>query len=241
MDLFGCTEMLRLVIGIEIRWSYNGHSATRSTAPRHFGQISWVSTSLEFQLFSASWSEFVFISNYTSGKAKMIADTPVAKFHHRILGDNSELKCSQPNRNRLCELNIEIVASVWYFLVPIASDFYFRTASLRWCRSRQKSTWYEFRLIPKSCFSGVICGWKFVKYFQAWHDEFLSWDPKNYAGIHITYISTEKVWTPDLSVYNRLVLVFLFCPEGMLQLVICRMHLLLVMPLLWMVFSSFSM
>ncbi|KAF5274033.1 hypothetical protein FQR65_LT04431 [Abscondita terminalis] len=35
-----------------------------------------------------------------------------------------------------------------------------------------------------------------------WKDEHLKWDPAQYDSIKQTYISSEEIWVPDLSIYN---------------------------------------
>ena len=35
-----------------------------------------------------------------------------------------------------------------------------------------------------------------------WHDVFLMWDPANYDNITDTRLPWEKVWTPDIVLYN---------------------------------------
>ena len=39
--------------------------------------------------------------------------------------------------------------------------------------------------------------------FKEWEDERLLWDPKDYNGLQILRIPCEKIWLPDIVLYNR--------------------------------------
>ncbi|KAL8616702.1 hypothetical protein ACOMHN_031684 [Nucella lapillus] len=36
-----------------------------------------------------------------------------------------------------------------------------------------------------------------------WQDERLTWDPKDFNGLSILRIPCEKIWLPDIVLYNR--------------------------------------
>lgn len=36
-----------------------------------------------------------------------------------------------------------------------------------------------------------------------WQDDHLSWDPKDYDGVQEIHISSDDIWTPDISLYNK--------------------------------------
>ena len=40
---------------------------------------------------------------------------------------------------------------------------------------------------------------------KTWIDEFLTWDPSNYSGVHTINVDRNKVWKPEVVLYNRLV------------------------------------
>ena len=37
---------------------------------------------------------------------------------------------------------------------------------------------------------------------QRWTDEYLVWDPDEYDGITSVRLSSEKIWIPDIMLYN---------------------------------------
>ena len=44
---------------------------------------------------------------------------------------------------------------------------------------------------------------------QVWHDYQLKWEPALYGGIEKIRILSEKVWKPDIVLFNKLVVVSL--------------------------------
>ena len=42
-----------------------------------------------------------------------------------------------------------------------------------------------------------------VWFDQEWHDELLKWDPKDFGGIEKLQIPCDKLWLPDIVLYNR--------------------------------------
>ena len=36
-----------------------------------------------------------------------------------------------------------------------------------------------------------------------WTDEFMKWNPEEYGGINETRIPRNKLWIPDIMLYNR--------------------------------------
>ena len=37
---------------------------------------------------------------------------------------------------------------------------------------------------------------------QGWKDIYMSWDPELYANITKVRVPSDKVWTPDIKLYN---------------------------------------
>ena len=42
-----------------------------------------------------------------------------------------------------------------------------------------------------------------VWFDQEWQDELLKWDPKDFGGIEKLLIPCDKLWLPDIVLYNR--------------------------------------
>ena len=42
-----------------------------------------------------------------------------------------------------------------------------------------------------------------VWFDHEWHDELLKWDPENFGGIEYLRIPCDKIWLPDVVLYNR--------------------------------------
>ncbi len=38
---------------------------------------------------------------------------------------------------------------------------------------------------------------------QEWHDELLTWNPDDFGGITRVRIPCDKIWLPDIVLYNR--------------------------------------
>jgi len=38
---------------------------------------------------------------------------------------------------------------------------------------------------------------------QEWNDELLKWDPKEFGGIERVRIPCDKIWLPDIVLYNK--------------------------------------
>ncbi len=38
---------------------------------------------------------------------------------------------------------------------------------------------------------------------QEWHDELLTWDPSEFGGITRVRIPCDKIWLPDIVLYNK--------------------------------------
>lgn len=38
--------------------------------------------------------------------------------------------------------------------------------------------------------------------FQVWEDILLKWNPDEFGGVDHIRIPTEKIWTPDIVLYN---------------------------------------
>ncbi|ELT99941.1 hypothetical protein CAPTEDRAFT_91167 [Capitella teleta] len=36
-----------------------------------------------------------------------------------------------------------------------------------------------------------------------WKDEYLTWNPSDYGGLNRTRLNANKVWTPDIVLFNR--------------------------------------
>ena len=39
--------------------------------------------------------------------------------------------------------------------------------------------------------------------FQEWKDYKLMWDPEEYGGVTELYVHSEKIWIPDIALYNK--------------------------------------
>ena len=39
--------------------------------------------------------------------------------------------------------------------------------------------------------------------FQEWMDERLVWDPADYSGLEVLRMPCDKLWLPDMVLYNR--------------------------------------
>ena len=37
---------------------------------------------------------------------------------------------------------------------------------------------------------------------QFWVDEFLRWNPDDFQGVEVIRIPSDKIWTPDIKLYN---------------------------------------
>jgi len=44
----------------------------------------------------------------------------------------------------------------------------------------------------------VSCG-----YYQQWLDYKLVWNPTDYNGVDRLYVPAEKIWLPDIVLYNK--------------------------------------
>ena len=38
--------------------------------------------------------------------------------------------------------------------------------------------------------------------FQRWKDDYLTWNPDDYGGVWSVKMSHEKIWVPDVMLYN---------------------------------------
>ena len=38
---------------------------------------------------------------------------------------------------------------------------------------------------------------------QTWTDELLKWDSEEYGGVMAVLLPPEKIWTPDIRLYNK--------------------------------------
>ncbi len=38
--------------------------------------------------------------------------------------------------------------------------------------------------------------------FKKWTDQLISWDPSNYGGIDFIHVPLDKIWIPDIFLYN---------------------------------------
>ena len=52
-----------------------------------------------------------------------------------------------------------------------------------------------------------------VWFDQEWQDELLKWDPKDFGGIEKLLIPCDKLWLPDIVLYNRWHIA-LFCQDN---------------------------
>ena len=43
----------------------------------------------------------------------------------------------------------------------------------------------------------------FVSFIKQWIDPRLTWEPKEYGGLKLTYIPSEDLWRPDVVLYNK--------------------------------------
>ena len=46
--------------------------------------------------------------------------------------------------------------------------------------------------------------------FQEWTDDALQWDPESYGGVQSIRMRPDMIWMPDIDLYNRLVICFVF-------------------------------
>ena len=40
-------------------------------------------------------------------------------------------------------------------------------------------------------------------YFQAWTNEFLTWDPSEYGDVEGIYFTPDEIWVPDIALFNK--------------------------------------
>ena len=43
----------------------------------------------------------------------------------------------------------------------------------------------------------------FTRPFQQWTDELLRWNPRDYGGVDNVRLPPDKIWTPDIILYNK--------------------------------------
>jgi len=55
----------------------------------------------------------------------------------------------------------------------------------------------------KQVFDSALCCWLF---FQLWKDYQLRWEPSDYGGIKDIRVPAEKVWKPDIVLFNKSVI-----------------------------------
>ena len=48
------------------------------------------------------------------------------------------------------------------------------------------------------CHSNHCC-----RYLQEWIDKKLTWDVTEYGGVDHLYVPSEKIWLPDIVLYNK--------------------------------------
>ena len=41
---------------------------------------------------------------------------------------------------------------------------------------------------------------------QEWQDQKLTWNPSEYGNVKRLYVPSDKIWLPDIVLYNRLAL-----------------------------------
>ena len=42
-------------------------------------------------------------------------------------------------------------------------------------------------------------------FFQTWNDYKLKWNPVEYGGVKTLYVPSERIWLPDIVLYNKYV------------------------------------
>ena len=49
----------------------------------------------------------------------------------------------------------------------------------------------------------VYCSQRFdLTVLQSWHDSHIEWDPEEYGNVTSVRIASDKIWTPDIKLYN---------------------------------------
>lgn len=43
----------------------------------------------------------------------------------------------------------------------------------------------------------------FFFFWQEWKDELLTWDPNDFGGLKIMRMPCERIWLPDIVLYNK--------------------------------------
>ena len=43
--------------------------------------------------------------------------------------------------------------------------------------------------------------------FQNWNDYKLKWNPNEYGGVKTLYVPSERIWLPDIVLYNKCVVI----------------------------------
>jgi len=46
-----------------------------------------------------------------------------------------------------------------------------------------------------------MCVW-WIVYAQQWKDILLAWNPNDYGGVSTVRVPPDKIWTPDIVLYN---------------------------------------
>ena len=47
-------------------------------------------------------------------------------------------------------------------------------------------------------------------YLQSWKDALMKWDPTDFGGVAVTRIPSNRMWTPDIVLFNRYATLSLF-------------------------------
>ena len=55
-----------------------------------------------------------------------------------------------------------------------------------------------------------VCHIMFFYLFQVWYDRKLTWNPSDYGNIASLTLPADKIWTPDVLLFNRFKNLLLF-------------------------------
>lgn len=58
-------------------------------------------------------------------------------------------------------------------------------------------------LMCKVCTNELYLMGKYLLFCQEWEDEFLIWNPAEFANISTLRVPCNKLWLPDIVLYNK--------------------------------------